>query len=155
MSTVRARAPQMIASPLGLTAAFGCLGWPGPPADPQAPIGPVSTPILLVSARHDPATAYAWAQRVAAALGPAARLLTYEGWGHVAYGRTDCVTGVIDAYLIEGRTPAAGASCPGVVPPPFGVGKRGVSLAKLTTGFAFPRAGAAVESPRPESVHRP
>jgi pimeloyl-ACP methyl ester carboxylesterase len=122
LAALRLRAPQMLASPLVLSATVGCLGWPAEPSDPQRDLRPVATPILVVNGRHDPVTAYAWAQHVAAQLGPAARLFTYDGWGHVAYGRSDCVTGTVDTYLITVRTPAAGASCPGVVPPPFGVG---------------------------------
>jgi pimeloyl-ACP methyl ester carboxylesterase len=122
LAALRLRAPQMLASPLMLSAVVGCLGWPAEPSDPQRNLRPVGTPILVVNGRHDPVTAYAWAQHVAAQFGPAARLFSYDGWGHVAYGRSDCVTGAVDSYLITVRTPAAGASCPGVVPPPYGVG---------------------------------
>ena len=125
LDALTARAPQMLASPLALSATVGCLGWPSRPDNPQRPLRPAGTPTLLVNARHDPATAYAWARHVAAQLGPAARLVPYEGWGHVAYGRSDCVTGVIDRYLIDARTPPAGTSCPGVPPSPFGVGGTG------------------------------
>jgi pimeloyl-ACP methyl ester carboxylesterase len=112
----------MLASPLALSAVVGCLGWPSRPANPQRVLGPVDAPILVINSRHDPATAYLWAQRVAAQLGPRARLVTYEGSGHVVYGRSACVTGAVDTYLIEARTPPAGTSCPGVPPDPFGVG---------------------------------
>jgi pimeloyl-ACP methyl ester carboxylesterase len=122
LAGLRVRAPQMLASPLALTATTGCLGWPARPENPQRDLRPVTTPVLVVSARHDPATAYAWAQHVAGQLGPAARLFTYDGWGHVAYHRTGCVDGTVDAYLVTARTPATGTTCPGVVPPPFGVG---------------------------------
>jgi pimeloyl-ACP methyl ester carboxylesterase len=122
LAALRARAPQMPASPLVLGATVGCLGWPAKPVNPQRDLRPVATPILVVNARHDPATAYAWARHVTTQLGPAARLFTYDGWGHVVYGRSDCVTGTIDTYLIGARTPPAGTSCPGVLPSPFGVG---------------------------------
>jgi pimeloyl-ACP methyl ester carboxylesterase len=124
LAALRVRAPQMLASPLALSAVTGCLGRTAPPVDPQTRLRPARTPTLLIGTRHDPATAYAWARNVAAQLGPAASLLTYDGWGHVAYGRTACVTARVDAYLIAGARPAAGSHCPGVVPPPFGVGKR-------------------------------
>jgi pimeloyl-ACP methyl ester carboxylesterase len=124
LAALRTRAPQMLASPLALTATVGCLGRPVAPVNPQRRLPPAHIPTLVVGARHDPATAYAWAQSVAAQLGPAATLVTYDGWGHVAYHRTECVTGLVDTYLITGRRPPAGAHCPGVVPPPFGVGKR-------------------------------
>jgi pimeloyl-ACP methyl ester carboxylesterase len=122
LAALKVRAPQMLASPLVLSATVGCLGWPSAPANPQRDLRPIATPTLVVNARHDPATAYAWAQHVTAQLGPAARLFTYDGWGHIAYGRSACVTGTVDAYLITARTPAVGTRCPGVVPPPFGVG---------------------------------
>jgi len=126
LDRLRLRAPQMLASPLALTATAGCLGWPSPPGNPQRNLSPAKKPVLLVNAQHDPATAYPWAQHVAEQLGPNATLLTYGGWGHVAYNRTACVSGIIDDYLINGVRPAAGTRCPGVLPDPFGVGGGGV-----------------------------
>lgn len=137
LAATRARAPQMLASPLALTATAGCLGWPSEPDNPQAPPRPAGTPILLLNARHDPATAYAWAQHVAAQLGPNAGLVTYEGWGHVAYGRSACVTGAVDAYLIGATIPPAGTSCPGVPPSPFGVGGVETAPAAVPAGAAY------------------
>ena len=115
--------PQMPYSPLALSAVVGCLGWERTTDNPQRALAPARTgPVLLVNARYDPATPYAWARDVAAQLGPAASLLTYEGWGHTVYGRSDCVTTIIDRYLVAVRPPAAGAKCPGVAPLPSGVG---------------------------------
>jgi pimeloyl-ACP methyl ester carboxylesterase len=121
LAAARERAPQMLASPLALQATVGCLGRPAP-ANPQGALHPATVPTLLINGRHDPATAYVWAQRVAAQLGPQAHLVTYEGWGHVVYSRSTCVNDMVDDYLIDLRTPLAGASCPGVPPDPFGVG---------------------------------
>jgi pimeloyl-ACP methyl ester carboxylesterase len=122
LAQLRGRAPQMLASPLALRAVAGCLGRPSPPDNPQRDLAPVNTPMLLVNARHDPATAYLWAQHVAEQLGPQAALLTYDGWGHVAYNHTTCVSGVVDSYLIDGVLPAPGAHCAGVLPVPSGIG---------------------------------
>ena len=124
LSILAARAPQMIASPLALSATVDCLGWPAPPANPQRPLTPPPglAPVLLIGSRHDPATAYVWAQRVAQRFGPAGSLLTYQGWGHVVYKDSPCVAAAADAYLIGLTRPAAGASCPAVEPKPFGVG---------------------------------
>ena len=122
LRVLRGRAPQMMVSPLLLTAAVGCLGRDTPPANPQRPLRPAATPVLVLGTRHDPATPYRWARRVAVRLGPAARLVTYRGSGHIAYGRSDCLIGVVDHFLFTGRTPAAGTACPAVPPSPFGVG---------------------------------
>jgi pimeloyl-ACP methyl ester carboxylesterase len=120
LRALRARAPQMLASPLTLSGTVGCLGRTTPAANPQRSLAPVTTPVLAVGTRHDPAAAYRWARRVAARLGPSARLLTYRGSGHIAYGRSACVTGVVDGFLLTGRTKAA--FCPAVPPSPHGVG---------------------------------
>jgi pimeloyl-ACP methyl ester carboxylesterase len=122
LRALRTRAPQMLASPLTLTATVGCLGRSAPAVNPQRPLGPATSPVLVVGTRHDPATAYRWARRVATRLGPAARLVTYRGSGHIAYGRSACVTGLVDRFLLSGRTPAAGAACPAVPPSSSGVG---------------------------------
>jgi pimeloyl-ACP methyl ester carboxylesterase len=122
LRTLRTRAPQMLASPLTLSATVGCLGRSAPAVNPQRPPAPVTTPVLVVGTRHDPATAYRWARRVAGGLGPAARLVTYRGAGHIAYGRGACVTGVVDRFLRTARTPPAGTACPAVPPSPSGVG---------------------------------
>ena len=119
------RAPQMMVSPLALSAVAGCLGWPSRPDNPQRRHRTDATgPILLINARHDPATAYPWARSVAAQLGDAATLVPYDGWGHVVYGRSPCVTSVVDRYLAALWTPPPGAHCPAVPPDPFGVGSR-------------------------------
>ncbi|MGK5677984.1 alpha/beta hydrolase [Actinoplanes sp. URMC 104] len=119
-----ARAPQMLISPLALNALTGCLGWPSPPDNPQRDPDPPPGlgPVLLVNAVHDPATAYPWARRVAARLGHSASLLTYDGWGHVVYGKSPCVAGAVDRYLLTLRPVAPGTRCPAVDPEPFGVG---------------------------------
>jgi pimeloyl-ACP methyl ester carboxylesterase len=122
LNALAARAPQILASPLAVSAASGCLGWPDRPADPQAPLDPVGIPVLLVNAAHDPATAYSWAEHVARQLGPRAVLLRYRGWGHVAYDKAKCVRGLVDHYLITLATPAPGSTCKPVEPEPFGVG---------------------------------
>jgi TAP-like protein len=39
------------------------------------------------------------------------RLLSYAGWGHTAYGRNDCTTAHVDAYLVDGALPRVGMVC--------------------------------------------
>ncbi|MEV4708607.1 alpha/beta hydrolase [Actinoplanes sp. NPDC049316] len=125
LAALAARNPQMPVSPLALTSVTGCLGWPLPADNPQRTPALLRTgPVLLINARHDPATPYAWARTVATQLGPRASLVTYDGWGHTVYGRSACVTAAVDRYLLTVRPPAAGSSCPAVEPEPAGVGKR-------------------------------
>jgi pimeloyl-ACP methyl ester carboxylesterase len=117
------RKPEMPVSPLAASGIAACLGRWSRPDNPQRPLKPATVPTLLLGSRHDPATPYVWAQRAAAQLGANATLATYNGWGHVSYGRSACVTAVVDRYLVDLRRPAPGTSCPGVIPDQFGVGR--------------------------------
>jgi pimeloyl-ACP methyl ester carboxylesterase len=110
----RALAPDMRYSTFAVYATTGCLGWPDPVENPQhrLRVRGRATPLLLVNARHDPATGYPGAVDVAGQLGDEAVLLTYEGWGHVVYGRSVCAESIVDRYLFERRLPARGTSCP-------------------------------------------
>jgi pimeloyl-ACP methyl ester carboxylesterase len=119
-----ARAPQMLVSPLALNAVAGCVGWPSAPVNPQRAFLPPPglPPVVLIGSKHDPATAYTWAQKVAGEFGAAGNLITYEGWGHVVYNNSPCVSGLVDKYLLTVTRPPAGSTCPAVEPQPFGVG---------------------------------
>ncbi|WP_231331130.1 alpha/beta hydrolase [Actinomadura graeca] len=109
------------ASPVfGAAMAWGllrCTGWPYKGDDTARDVSaPSAAPILVVGTTGDPATPYAWAPRLTEALGGRATLLTLNGEGHGAYDTGDaCVRRVVDAYLLDGRVPAAGAACG---PPP-------------------------------------
>jgi pimeloyl-ACP methyl ester carboxylesterase len=123
LSVLAARDPQMLASPLGISAVSGCLGWPLAPPNPQNVFTPPAglVPILLIGSKHDPATPYAWAQRMAQRLGSLGSLVTYEGWGHVVYNHGACVSAAVDGYLMDLTRPAPGVTCAAVEPKPFGV----------------------------------
>jgi pimeloyl-ACP methyl ester carboxylesterase len=110
----RALAPDMRYSTFAVYATAACLGRPVPVNNPQhrLRVGNLAIPVLLVNARHDPATGYTGARNVARQLGGEAVLLTYEGWGHIVYGRSACVDSLVDAYLIEQSLPPRGTSCP-------------------------------------------
>ncbi|MEJ3748672.1 alpha/beta hydrolase [Actinomycetes bacterium KLBMP 9797] len=112
-------APDMRYGPpaTGLTAA--CLGTPTPIANPQHQlrVRDLDTPVLVVNARHDPATGYNRALGVARQLGRDGVLLTYDGWGHGVYGRSACVTDTIDRHLVTRQPPPRGTHCPAVEPP--------------------------------------
>lgn len=101
----------------GTFAVYGtvvCLGWPKPVANPQhrLRVNGSATPLLLVNALHDPATGHNWATNVADQLGDEAVLLTYQGWGHIVYGRSTCVDEAVDRYLFTRIPPPPGTTCP-------------------------------------------
>ncbi|MDR4533873.1 alpha/beta hydrolase [Glutamicibacter sp. PS] len=92
--------------------AIGCDTWSYEPTGKPANLSATGAgPILVVGTTGDPATPYAWAQSLAKQLDNA-RLLTFEGEGHTAYGRgSDCINEAVDNYLLEGTLPAEGTHC--------------------------------------------
>ncbi|MGC1209086.1 MAG: alpha/beta hydrolase, partial [Ornithinimicrobium sp.] len=70
-----------------------------------------SAPILVVGTTGDPATPYEWAEILADSL-ESGVLLSYDGEGHTAYGRSNnCIDDTVDAYLLEGTVPQDGKEC--------------------------------------------
>ncbi len=70
-----------------------------------------SAPILVIGTTGDPATPYEWAQILADTL-DAGVLLSYDGEGHTAYGRSNnCIDDAVDAYLLKGTVPPDGKEC--------------------------------------------
>jgi pimeloyl-ACP methyl ester carboxylesterase len=103
----------------------GCLGWPG--HDDDRYTGPFDTPtahpVLVMSTRYDPVTRYQDAVSTSRIL-PGSRLLTVNGWGHTAAGRSACADRHAAAYLLTGVLPPAGTVCaPDEVP--FAAAPRG------------------------------
>ncbi|WP_150243610.1 alpha/beta hydrolase [Nocardiopsis quinghaiensis] len=90
-----------------------CAYWPGTEEAPTAPTAPEAPPIVVVGTVGDPATPYPWAREAAERL-ETATLVTYEGAGHTVYGwgRSPCVDGAVDAYLLTGEVPRPGLTCP-------------------------------------------
>ena len=87
----RQLAPHMRGSSLGHTAMVGCVGLPERVNNPQHRLrhrGRAEDP--MTNALHDPATGYEWAANAHRQTRGATVLLTYEGWGHGVYGRSDC-----------------------------------------------------------------
>ncbi|MDR2453739.1 MAG: alpha/beta hydrolase [Bifidobacteriaceae bacterium] len=104
------------ASPtLGEFWAYGekqCAVWPYPQVgSPHVITAPGAGPILVIGTTGDPATPYHGAVALADQL-ESGVLLTFEGEGHTAYGRSnDCIGGAVDTYLLEGVPPADGLTC--------------------------------------------
>ncbi|MBO1416175.1 alpha/beta hydrolase [Streptomyces sp. FH025] len=88
-----------------------CRVWPFRSTEkPHAIKSAAATPIVVVGSTGDPATPYAWAEKLAGELGNAV-LLTREGEGHVAYDRSACIRTAVNSYLVDGAVPAAGTRC--------------------------------------------
>jgi pimeloyl-ACP methyl ester carboxylesterase len=96
----------------------GCADWP---VNEDRYAGPwatrTSAPVLVVGNYFDGVTDYAGARAVHQLLRNS-RLLSYAGWGHTAYDRTDCTLAHINAYLVAGTLPREGTVCP-AEPNPF------------------------------------
>jgi pimeloyl-ACP methyl ester carboxylesterase len=89
-----------------------CATWPTRDRDRYT--GPftrrTSAPILIVGTRFDPASPYQNALAITRQL-PSSRLLTLDGWGHVAFGKSGCIADHIDRYLVTGALPPPGTTC--------------------------------------------
>jgi len=70
-----------------------------------------SAPILVVGNSGDPVTPLPGAVEMAEDL-ESGVLLTWQGQGHTAYPKTDCVTAAVNAYLIDLVAPMDGLTCP-------------------------------------------
>ncbi|MFD9739711.1 alpha/beta hydrolase [Umezawaea sp. NPDC059074] len=111
------RGPTLYGANISHDEVMACAGISGPAANPPHRLALRTGPrILVLNSRHDPATPYAWARTVHRQAAAHTALLTYDGWGHVVYNRSDCTKNVANTYLFTLRTPAEGASCPAVEP---------------------------------------
>ena len=104
-----------VAPTLGESFAYGglvCEGWPTPVVDVDYDVSAQgAAPIVVIGTTGDPATPFESAEALARTL-DSATLLTWEGEGHTAYGRSNaCVQDAVDAYLLEGTVPAEGLVC--------------------------------------------
>jgi len=90
----------------------GCDAWPITPTV-EAPdyTAQGAAPILVVGTTGDPATPLASAQKLAELLDSGV-LLIRDGEGHTAYFSGDeCITTIIDAFLVDGTVPEDGTEC--------------------------------------------
>ena len=98
----------------GADAALGlytCSAWDAPrtPLPDRDAAG--SAPILVIGTQGDPVTPVVGATDMAADLASGV-LLTWQGAGHTAYPKTECVTAAVNAYLIDLVVPQDGLTCP-------------------------------------------
>ncbi len=92
--------------------ALNCKEWEYPATGtPQKLEAKGSDEILVVGTTEDPATPYKWSESLANQLSNAT-LLTFEGHGHTAYGRSNnCIDRAVEDYLVEGQAPKDGTRC--------------------------------------------
>jgi pimeloyl-ACP methyl ester carboxylesterase len=89
-----------------------CDQWPVQPMREPAPISASGAPtIVLIGTTGDPATPYTWAESLNKQLDDSV-LLTFEGNGHTAYGRSGgCIEEAVDGYFLEDTIPEDGLTC--------------------------------------------
>ncbi len=116
-ATLRAEEQELRqASPtLGYYFAYGganCKDWPYENVRTPAPAEyNGSEPIVVIGTTGDPATPVEWATELRKQLGNAA-LLTWQGEGHTAYGRSNsCIADAVNDYLVDGKVPADNTVC--------------------------------------------
>lgn len=81
-----------------------CTQWPVPAAAPVAIGADTSRPIVIVGATGDPATPIDGVRAMAIALGNSA-LVTVDANRHTTYLANDCVTSIVDRYLVDLEVP--------------------------------------------------
>ncbi|MFJ3231663.1 alpha/beta hydrolase [Streptomyces sp. NPDC086787] len=91
---------------------LNCTYWPvAATGEPHRIEAKGAAPIVVVGTTRDPATPYSWAQSLSRQLS-SARLLTYAGDGHTAYGRgSACIDTAINTYLLHVTPPTQGKRC--------------------------------------------
>jgi pimeloyl-ACP methyl ester carboxylesterase len=90
-----------------------CGVWPYKSADPLPTVvnGAGAAPILVVGTTGDPATPYAWSERMADLL-ESGHLLTFVGEGHTAVGgKSACIDDAAITFLVSGTLPPEGTRC--------------------------------------------
>ena len=89
-----------------------CATWPARDRDRHTGpfTRPTAAPILVIGTRFDPASPYQNALTVTREL-PRSRLLTLDGWGHVAFGKSTCIADHVDRYLVTGALPPPATTC--------------------------------------------
>jgi len=96
-----------------LNGGLGCEQWPYPIAKkPASYAAKGSAPIIVVGTTADPATPYWQSQNLANKILANGHLVTYNGEGHTAYGRSNsCVVKAVDDYLVRGIVPNTDPNC--------------------------------------------
>ena len=90
-----------------------CVVWPVPATDRAHVLkvpGTLGPHVLIIGTTRDPATPYVNSQSLHDQM-KGSSLLTYDGDGHTATGRNDCVDRFVSSWLIDGVLPPDGSRC--------------------------------------------
>ncbi|WP_336033234.1 alpha/beta hydrolase [Geodermatophilus sp. FMUSA9-8] len=90
---------------------YTCSTWEAPRTPLPERDAEGSAPILVVGNTGDPVTPLPGAEDMAEDL-TAGSLLVWQGQGHTAYPKTDCISAAVNAYLIDLTVPQDGLTCP-------------------------------------------
>jgi pimeloyl-ACP methyl ester carboxylesterase len=90
---------------------LACAPWPTGREAPISGQAETAPPILVIGTAADPRGALDGSRRTADSLATA-RFVSWQGAGTGAYPRTPCVSGVVDAMLLDGVLPDSGTLCP-------------------------------------------
>lgn len=77
---------------------------------PRPTEAPGTGPLMVLRSTGDPLTQPEWAQRLSTQLLSGIPVI-YEGSGHGAYGRDECINDVVDEFLLTGDAPMPDTSC--------------------------------------------
>jgi pimeloyl-ACP methyl ester carboxylesterase len=109
-------APDTLGSSIGHGAMMGCIGFPKA-TNPQRPLNIKHAPkILMTNSAHDTATVYEWAVNAHRQSRDTTVFVTYEGWGHGVYDRSECTLKINNEYLLSLKLPRSGTTCAAVEP---------------------------------------
>jgi pimeloyl-ACP methyl ester carboxylesterase len=88
-----------------------CVLWPVAPAPPPPSIdGAGARPIVVIGTTGDPATPYEYAVDMAERL-KSGVLITFDGEGHLAYDKSECVQRLVRDYLSRDDVPPDRSRC--------------------------------------------
>lgn len=88
-----------------------CSKWPVPSEQAPSPSTSGLPPELVVSTAADPTTPGAGTDRAVSQM-DSARPISWQGAGHGAAGRSDCIDERLTRFLAEGNVPSGNVTCP-------------------------------------------
>jgi hypothetical protein len=109
--TRRWRNPYPLFGPTMAQRLLACGPWPTTATSPPPDPGTALPPVLVIGTARDPRGPLEGSRRLAGTT-PGALFLSWQGAGTGAYPRTSCVTGAVNALLVDGTTPVDGTLCP-------------------------------------------